>query len=249
MKNNWNAENYTDNFQFVHKYGEGVLDLLTVPKGSFVVDLGCGNGALTEKLVQKGYKTIGIDASERMLETAKKAHPDLEFMLGDACEFELEEKADAIFSNAVFHWIDNHERLIENISDNLKAGGELVFEFGGKGCAEAVHRALEKSFSSYGLKYENGFNFKSIGEFAPLLERHGFRVEYAMLYDRPTEQIGENGLENWINMFINSAFDGVDTKIKNGIIKNTEKLCRDKLYKNGKWYIDYVRICMKAVKE
>lgn len=55
MKNNWNAENYSDNFQFVHKYGEGVLDLLTVPKGSFVVDLGCGNGALTEKPVQIGY--------------------------------------------------------------------------------------------------------------------------------------------------------------------------------------------------
>ncbi|MGN1328167.1 MAG: methyltransferase domain-containing protein [Eubacterium sp.] len=249
MKNNWNAENYTDNFQFVHKYGEGVLDLLTVPEGSFVVDLGCGNGVLTEKLVQKGYKAIGIDASEKMLEVAEKAHPDLKFMLGDACEFKLEEKADAIFSNAVFHWIDNHERLIENISDNLKAGGELVFEFGGKGCAEAVHIALEKSFSSYGLTYKNGFNFKSIGEFAPLLERHGFRVEYAMLYDRPTEQIGENGLESWINMFINSAFDGVDIKTKNGIIKNTEKLCMDKLYKNSKWYIDYVRICMKAVKE
>lgn len=50
MKNNWNSENYTDNFQFVHKYGEGVADLLTVPKGSFVLDLGCGNGAIMQKL-------------------------------------------------------------------------------------------------------------------------------------------------------------------------------------------------------
>ena len=81
-----------------------------------------------------------------------------------------------------------------------------------------------------------------------MLEKHGFRVEYAVLYDRPTEQAGENGLENWINMFLGSAFDGVDSITKEKIIARAEELCRDKLYINGKWYIDYVRIRMKAVK-
>lgn len=248
MKNNWDVENYSGNFQFVHKYGEGVTHLLTAPKGSYVVDLGCGNGALTQILADRGYQVIGIDASENMIEVAAKLHPEIDFMLGDACEFELSKKADAVFSNAVFHWIDDQERLVRNIADNLKPSGELVFEFGGKGCAQTVHSALEKAFSDFGLTYVNRFNFRSLGEFAPLLERCGFRVEYATLYNRPTEQIGENGLENWINMFVNSAFEDIDDGTKEKIIKNAVESCRDKLYQNGKWIVDYVRICMRAVK-
>ncbi|MGN1202756.1 MAG: class I SAM-dependent methyltransferase [Eubacterium sp.] len=248
MNNNWNSDNYTDNFQFVYKYGEDLIDFLTVPKGSFVVDLGCGNGALTQKLQEKGFQTLGIDASASMLEKASETYPMLDFRLDDACNFKLKEKADAIFSNAVFHWIDNHNKLVKNISDNLKAGGELVFEFGGKGNGDTVHNALEKAFKNNGLEYKNKSNFRSIGEFAPILEKYGFKVEYAVLFDRPTEQIGENGLENWINMFIGSAFEGIDEAIKEKIITQTVGICKPKLYINGKWYVDYVRIRMKAIK-
>lgn len=248
MKNNWNAKNYTDNFKFVHKYGEDVVDLITVPQGSFVVDLGCGNGALSEKLKEKGFEVIGIDSSEQMIEKAASLHPDIEFMLGDACKFELSKKADAIFSNAVFHWINDQAALVENIADNLKSGGELVFEFGGKGCAQTIHSALAKSFEKYGKNYKNEFNFKSIGEFAPLLEKYGFRVEFATLFDRPTEQNGDDGLENWINMFCLSVFDDIDNQTKNNIIKNAVEICKPSLFKDGKWFVDYVRLRMKAVK-
>lgn len=248
MKNNWDSENYTNHFQFVHKYGEELLDFITAPKGSLAVDLGCGNGAITQKLSEKGYKTLGIDSSKEMIEKAKALHPSLNFQLDNAYEFRLKEKADVIFSNAVFHWIDNHDKLVENISANLKTGGELIFEFGGKGCADTVHNALSQAFSAHGLTYVNRFNFRSIGKFAPILEKYGFRVEYAVLFDRPTEQIGENGLENWIHMFVNSAFDGIDNCTKNKIIAQTVEICKPKLYINGKWYVDYVRIRMKAIR-
>ena len=183
-----------------------------------------------------------------MLAKAEELHPELKFKRADACTFTLEEKADAIFSNAVFHWIDNQDRLVQNIADNLKTGGELVFEFGGKGCAETVHKALEQAFTACRLEYINRFNFRSIGEFAPILEKYGFRVDYALLYDRPTKQVGENGLENWINMFVGSAFENMDDNIRKKIIAQAVELCRPKLYANGKWYVDYVRILMKAVK-
>ncbi len=248
MKNEWNADNYTDNFNFVYEYGTALCDLITVPKGSVIIDLGCGNGTLTQKLAEKGFCPIGIDSSAKMLKKAESLYPDLHFMLGDACSFELEEKADAIFSNAVFHWIDNHELLFKNISNNLKIGGELVFEFGGKGCVQTVHSALGRAFEEYGLSYKNNFNFRSIGELAPLLERNGFRVEYASLFDRPTPLKGENGLENWINMFITSAFYNVDAEVKNDIIARTVEICKPKLCKKNGWIADYVRIRMKAVK-
>lgn len=248
METEWNAQNYTDNFKFVHKYGEAVTELITAEKGSFVVDVGCGNGALTKVLCDKGYDVVGIDSNAQMLEKASFLYPDINFMLCDATEFELSKKADAIFSNAVFHWIDNQDKLVENLSDNLKTNGQLVFEFGGKGCAQTVHTSLERAFSNYGLMYHNGFNFKSIGEFAPVLEKHGFRVEFATLFDRPTAQIGENGLENWINMFCTKAFENVDKDTKNNIIKNAVELCKSSLYNDGTWYVDYVRLRMKAVK-
>ena len=112
----------------------------------------------------------------------------------------------------------------------------------------SVKPFYQKAFSDYGLTYHNGVNFKSVGEFAPLLEKYGFRVEFATLFDRPTAQIGENGLENWINMFCAKAFENVDKATKNNIIKNAVELCKPSLYKDGTWYVDYVRLRMKAIK-
>ena len=60
MNIRWNAKNYKDNFSFVPEYGADVMGLLTVPKGSRVVDLGCGNGTLTKMLADKGYAVTGI---------------------------------------------------------------------------------------------------------------------------------------------------------------------------------------------
>lgn len=106
MNINWDAKGYKENFSFVHEYGEDVVSLLKSPKGAAVLDLGCGNGALSVKLLEKGYKVIGMDASEAMLEIAKAQYPHMTFLQGDACSFHLKEPLDAIFSNAVFHWID-----------------------------------------------------------------------------------------------------------------------------------------------
>lgn len=250
MNIKWNTEEYSSGFDFVHKYGEDVLKLITAEKGSLAVDLGCGNGALTQKLREAGYKVLGIDDSAEMIEAAKTFHPDLKFIKSDAAEFSLENKADVIFSNAVIHWIDENrqEKLIQNISDNLKTGGEFVCEFGGKGCAQKVHEALSQSFEKRGLSYTVPFYFPSIGEYAPLLEKHGLLVEYAVLFDRPTEQKSENGMENWIRMFLKKPFEGMDAALCSQIIKEASDSLRSSLYINGKWYVDYVRIRFRCRK-
>ena len=56
MNINWDAKGYKENFSFVHEYGEDVVSLLKSPKGAAVLDLGCGNGVLSVKLLEKGYK-------------------------------------------------------------------------------------------------------------------------------------------------------------------------------------------------
>lgn len=250
MNIKWNAEKYANDFQFVHKYGEDVLSLLNIKKGERVVDLGCGNGRLSVKLKEMGADVIGIDGSEDMLKIARDNYRDITFELADATEFTLKDKADAIFSNAVFHWIDkcNQQKLLNNISRNLKTGGQLVCEFGGKGCAETIHSELERIFASKGLKYERTFYFPTVGKYGPLIEKSGMEIRYATLFDRPTKLKGENGLSDWINMFDTAPFEGIDERLKSEIINIAVENLRDKLFIDGEWYADYVRIRFKAVK-
>ena len=248
MNIEWNAGDYHKNFSFVYKYGEELLNLFTLQKGARVADVGCGNGVLTQKLRTMGYDAFGIDNSAEMIALAKRNAPDMHFIRADATQFTLEEPADGIFSNAVFHWIDDHDLLAQNLARNLRTGGELVCEFGGKGCAEAVHGALEDIFAERGLKYRRTFNFKSIGEFAPVLERHSLVPVYCTLFPRPTRQQGEDGLKNWIFTFLKEPFSAVPEGEREQIIAEAERDLRPMLYKDGEWYIDYVRIRVKAIK-
>lgn len=250
MNIKWDAEDYRDNFSFVHEYGEAVIELITAEKGSRVIDLGCGNGALSRVLKDRGFDVLGIDASEEMIGLAKEKYGDIEFRTGDALSFSIEQKADVIFSNAVFHWIDadKQETMLRNIAGQIKPGGQLVCEFGGHGCAEAVHSTLEKLFGERGIIYPRTFYFPTIGEYTPLLEKCGFITKYALLFDRPTLQKSENGLSDWIKMFVKTPFEGMDRAIADEIIEEAEDILRPVLCKEGKWYIDYVRIRLKAVK-
>lgn len=250
MNIEWNAENYRQNFSFVPAYGEDVMKLLTVKPNSNVVDLGCGNGTLTAKLNTLGYNVTGIDASTDMLSLARKNYPDINFVQGDAISFRLSKPADAIFSNAVMHWIDadKQQATLDNIAANLRQGGEFVFEFGGYGCAEAVHSMLEQIFREHGRQYLRMFYFPTIGMYAPMVEKSGMRVEYAVLFDRPTPQKGGRTVKDWIKMFDIKPFADISAEEAEVIMDEAEKHLRPKLYQQGIWYVDYVRIRMRARK-
>lgn len=227
-----------------------MVGLITKKPGCRVIDLGCGNGSLTARIAGQGYIVTGIDDSEEMLRSARKEHPDLSFLQGNAVSFHLEERADVVFSNAVFHWIDEKDQqaMLTNIYRNLMSGGELVCEFGGSGCAEAVHETLEQCFSERGLVYRRVFYFPTIGQYAPMLEKAGFKIEYAALFDRPTPQNGPDGLANWIRMFVKKPFEGMEKERKEEIISDAVSRLRDRLYQDGTWIVDYVRIQFRAVK-
>ena len=248
MNIKWEAEEYENKFSFVHHYGEDVINMIDAPKGSLIIDLGCGNGALTKKISELGYSVIGVDGSPDMLKLARELHPDLKFIEADARFFNLDEKADVIFSNAVLHWIDDAEQdgLLKNIRGNLKDNGSLVCEFGGFGCAEKVHSSLRKAFNSRGLEYPFYFYFPTIGEYAPRIEKAGFIVKEAFLFDRPTPQEGKDGLKNWIKMFCKRAFMNVSEKDKESIIDEAVENAREFLFHDGTWFVDYVRIRLKA---
>ncbi|WP_329885829.1 class I SAM-dependent methyltransferase [Pseudoramibacter faecis] len=246
----WDVTRYENKFSFVPRYGEALLDLITGGNGSFVVDIGCGDGMLTQQISDRGYRVLGIDDSDAMLKMAVKKHPDIAFHRGNAVDFHLREKADVLFSNAVFHWIDRsrQQTMLANLFSNLKPGGELVCEFGGYGCAENIHGQLEKAFLKRGLTYDRVFYFPTIGEYAPMLEKAGFKVEVALLFDRPTPQKGEHGLVDWIRMFDKKPFEGINEKTEASIIQEAERSLQAKLFRDGNWFVDYVRIRIRARK-
>jgi trans-aconitate methyltransferase len=140
----WNASLYDNKHSFVAKYGEDVLGWLAPKKDEHILDVGCGTGTLTEKIVEAGAIVTGIDASPEMVAKAKQAYNNIEFFVKDATDFSFAEKFDAAFSNATFHWIKDQQRLLQSIYNNLKQRGRLVYEMGAKHNVESIHNAVKK---------------------------------------------------------------------------------------------------------
>ena len=251
MNISWNADAYTQNFTFVHQYGVSVTELIDLQKATTAIDLGCGNGVLTAALKEKGFKVTGLDASPEQLEIAKKTYPDIPFVLADATNFTVSEPVDVVFSNAVFHWIDRERQkdMLACVVRALRPGGQFVFEMGGCGCVAKIHSALKDAFATFGYDYELPNYFPCIGEYAPMVEQAGLLVQTALLFDRFTELKGADGMRDWINMFVHRPFEKVkDDAVKERIKQQAVEALRPSLFINGKWYADYVRLRMKAIK-
>ncbi|MBQ7576853.1 MAG: methyltransferase domain-containing protein [Synergistaceae bacterium] len=253
MNQNWNTEKYSQGFSFVYKYGADVLNLIEPDGVKNVIDLGCGTGALTKALAEKGFNVTGLDASEEMLNQARANNPGINFIHSDAANFKLSEKVDAIFSNAVLHWIDKYKQplMMKCVYNALRSGGQFVFEMGGYGCCRLIHEELAKNFAAHGYKYVMPFYFPTIGEYASLLENAGFTVRFAILFDRPTKLDTDEGMYNWIKMFVNIPFKSVKESDREIIILDSVNNLRNdiRLYHGGEWFADYVRLRVRAVKE
>ena len=251
MNQNWDAEQYTDHFSFVHRYGDDVAGLIDMNGVESILDLGCGNGALTARFHDRGVSVTGMDASEEMLQIARREHPEISFFRGDAASFNLDTPVDVVFSNAVFHWIEEKRQgdMIRCVYKALKDNGQFVFEMGGHGNNRLIHNALKESFQKRGLTYIMPFYFPTIGMYAQLLEENGFRVTFAQLFDRFTPLEGKDGLADWIRMFVNEPFESVADAVKEEIITETVFRLEAYLFKNGVWHADYVRLRMKAIKD
>lgn len=179
---NWNATAYQKQHSYVWQHGESLLELLNAQPDEEIVDLGCGTGQLTEKIVATGAKVIGLDSDRAMIAQAQSNYPNIPFRVANATDFELENPADAIFSNAVLHWVTNAEAAASQIAKMLKPGGRFVAEFGGHGNVKTILNALSKVTS----KALQPWYFPTISEYSTLLESNGLEVVYVMLFDRPT---------------------------------------------------------------
>lgn len=251
-KHNWDTSLYEDKHAFVWQYGEDLLQLLNPQSGESILDLGCGTGQLTEKISQTGAAVMGIDNAATMIAKARQNYPHIRFDVADATNFQVAQPLDAVFSNAVLHWVKPADKAIASIHQALKPGGRFVAEFGGKGNVKAIATALENAIASLGIsepQTRNPWYYPSIGEYATLLEQQGFDVIYANLRDRPTPLADKAaGLANWINMFAGAFFVGLSAEQKAQVIRQVEQQLKPTRYQDETWIADYRRIRILAIK-
>ena len=252
-KNEWDIQLYNEKHGFVYKYGEDLIKLLHPKEGELILDLGCGTGELTNEIYNSGAKVIGMDASENMIKAAKEKYNDIDFYVKEAANFQFKEPFDAIFSNAVLHWVLESEKAVICMRKNLKKNGKLILEFGGKGNVKIIIDAVDKILLENGYpqkaKIKNWY-FPSISEYTTLLERNGFEVELAQLYERPTELSDEkNGIKEWLLMFGSTILDGVNFEEKELLLNKVQEEVKDRCFIDGKWFADYMRLRILARKK
>jgi len=248
---NWNVGLYNEKHGFVHQYGSQLIDLLDPKSGELILDLGCGSGQLTSKIAESA-SVIGIDSAAEMIEASQQLFPDLDFYQMDADSFSFDQSFDAIFSNAVLHWVKDQKAATANMFKHLKIGGRLVVEFGGYGNVSTIVNALRSSLNKHGFHKNAALErwyFPSIGEYTSLLENAGFEVNLAQLYDRPTLLESKNeGIKDWIEMFGTHFFQGIEASKKAVILTEVQNSVKPRCYKNEQWYADYRRIRIVAFK-
>jgi trans-aconitate 2-methyltransferase len=190
---------------------------------------------------------VGIDSSAQMVAQARQSFPNLRFETGDARRFVLEGPFDAVFSNAVLHWVKEPEEAIARIRAALRPGGRFVAEFGGKGNTQQMVAAMRRQVSAFGIRdYDIPWYYPGIAEYSGILEQHGFEVTFATLFDRPTPLEGEDGLRKWFEMFGGSLLDRLQPGDRTGCLAAIESDLRPALYRDGTWVADYRRLRVVA---
>jgi len=235
MNQTWDAGRYQARHSYVFAHGENLIEMLAPRPGERIVDLGCGSGQLTAKIAESGAEVIGLDRSEEMIAEAGRNFPALRFNVADATNFIVDTPVDAVFSNAVLHWVKDADRVAESVAQALRPGGRFVVEMGGKGNVQTIIDAVREIAGPV----ETPWYFPSIGEYASLLERHGFEIAFATLFDRPTRVEGEDGLEDWLTMFGGSL---IGEHGGTAFRREVANRLRPKIYRDGAWTLDYRRL-------
>ena len=147
MSQAWNASQYVNHASFVAEHGSPVLDLLTPKSGERILDLGCGDGALTQDIAKSGAIVHGVDSSQNMIKAAKQRGLSAEVMSGDNLIFN--NQFDAVFSNAALHWMTNKDSVLHGVANSLKSNGRFVGEFGGQGNVATLVNAMNRVFKHH----------------------------------------------------------------------------------------------------
>ena len=243
----WDPARYQRNAGFVPVLGAPVLELLAPQPGERILDLGCGDGALTEKLVAAGAKVVGVDASAEQIAAACARGLDARVMSGEALTFVG--GFEAVFSNAALHWMKQADAVIDGVWRALEPGGRFVAEMGGGANVAAIMGALMAGLDRRGLDGAAAvpWFFPTAEDYRARLERRGFKLRTIGLIERPTPLPG--AMAGWLETFAESFIRRLPEEDRAAYIAEVEAALAPKLLDaQGQWHADYVRLRFAAEK-
>jgi trans-aconitate 2-methyltransferase len=190
----WDAATYDRVSRDVQvEWAREVLERLELCGDETVLDAGCGSGRVTAMLLERlprGH-VVAVDGAPSMVERAREALGErATVILSDLLELELDEPVDACFSNAVFHWVPDHERLYRRLAAALKPGAQLIAQYGGEGNVARFTRVANgvlarEPYASRSRPLAGAWNFSGPEYARTAATAAGFTDVEAWLEDRP----------------------------------------------------------------
>lgn len=237
----FDAAQYQQNASFVPALGDVILGWLAPQPGEHILDLGAGDGVLTEKLVAAGAHVVAGDASPSMVAAAKARGLDGRLIDGEALDFD--QAFDAVFSSAALHWMPDAARVSAGVFRALRPGGRFVAEAGGFGCVAAVRVALADAMERAGVDATGAhpWYFPTAEHHRGVLERAGFVVDEIVVVARPT--VVPAGFGAWLETFAKAQLARVPAEQRAHVLRwatlRLEATLRDE---QGRDVADYTRL-------
>jgi SAM-dependent methyltransferase len=239
----WSPEGYARHAGFVPALGASILERLSPAAGERILDLGCGDGALTVTIAAAGAMVVGVDSSPEMIAAARARGLDARQM--DAAALSFDREFDAVFSNAVLHWIHDVDGVLAGVSRALRPGGRFVAEFGGHGNVAAIAVAARAVLERRDAAYHWPWYYPTPAEYRGRLEAHGFVVDDIALIPRPTPL--PTGMAGWLETFAVSLLSVLPPEDRPRATAEIVELLRPSLCDSaGNWTADYVRLQVVA---
>ncbi len=244
----WTPERYAKHGGFVPELGFPVLELLDPQPGERILDLGCGDGVLSVKVMARGADVVGVDFSPEQVQGARESGVDARVMDGARLTFAAE--FDAVISNAALHWMTaDPDAVVNGVFRALRPGGRFAGEMGGVGNVESIARVLIRALEKRGIDGRSfiPWYFPAADEYAGKLENAGFEVKQINLIPRPTVLPGDLG--GWIETFAENFLSALDPESRPGFVEEVSRELGPRLINDqGEWIADYVRLRFLAVK-
>ena len=256
----WNAAAYDNVSTVQERWGRAVIETLPLKGDETILDAGCGSGRVTVHLLERlprGY-LFGVDKSQAMIDQASAklaAYSDRsQFICADLVEVALPKKVDFVFSNAVFHWLLDHDKLFRHLGTLMRSGGVFRSQSGGKGNLAQAKEIADKlrdfpEFEAYFRTWEYPTNYADAEETAQRMTAAGFTDVLTDLVEAPTDFDSRESFAAFVQNVVLLPYLSrlPDEEVKQSFLTTFV----DEIGKafSGRYWLDYVRLNIRAIKK